>query len=69
MSKPKGPAIPEDTFHLTGHACGVRFSGIADMQEGFPFQLTPEARRQLEAQGMTLPPAVPSKEDADTDPG
>jgi hypothetical protein len=58
MPSPKGPAIPEDTFNVTGHCCGVRFIGIADMEEGFPFQLTPEARRQLEAQGMSLPPAT-----------
>ena len=55
MSKIKGPAISEDTFKVSGHACSVRFDHIGDDQ-GFPFQLTPEARKQLEAQGMKLPP-------------
>jgi hypothetical protein len=55
MSNIKGPAIPEDTFEVSGHCCGVRFDHIG-ADQGFPFQLTPEARRQLEAQGMCLPP-------------
>jgi hypothetical protein len=54
MSKIKGPAISEDTFKVSGHCCGVRFDHIGDDQ-GFPFELTPEARKQLEAQGMSLP--------------
>lgn len=54
MSKIKGPAISEDTFKVSGHACSVRFDHIGDDQ-GFPFELTPEARKQLEAQGMSLP--------------
>ena len=55
MSKIKGPAISEDTFKVSGHACSVRFDHIGDDQ-GFPFKLTPEARKQLEEQGMNLPP-------------
>ena len=55
MSKIKGPAISEDTFKVSGHCCGVRFDHI-DADQGFPFELTPEARKQLEAQGMSLPP-------------
>lgn len=55
MSKIKGPAISEDTFKVSGHCCGVRFDHIGDDQ-GFPFELTPEARKQLEEQGTSLPP-------------
>lgn len=54
MSKIKGPAISDDTFKVSGHCCGVRFDHI-DADQGFPFELTPEARKQLEAQGMSLP--------------
>lgn len=54
MSKIKGPAISEDTFKVSGHCCGVRFDHI-DADQGFPFELTPEARKQLEDQGVSLP--------------
>ena len=54
MSRIKGPAIAEDTFKVSGHCCGVRTDHIGEDQ-GFPFELTPEARKQLEAQGMNLP--------------
>jgi recombination associated protein RdgC len=32
MSNIKGPAIPEDTFEVSGHCCGVRFDHIGAEQ-------------------------------------
>lgn len=63
MSKIKGPAISEDTFKVSGHCCGVRFDHI-DADQGFPFELTPEARQQLEKQGMSLPPQAEGDDEA-----
>ena len=58
MSKRKGPAIAEDTFAVTGHCCGMRYTGIAQTPElGFDFQLTDEARESLKKQGVTVPAA------------
>ena len=58
MSKRKGPAIAEDTFAVTGHCCGMRYTGIAQTPDlGFDFQLTDEARESLKKQGLTVPAA------------
>ncbi|MFN3713334.1 MAG: hypothetical protein ACK4SX_06730 [Alcanivoracaceae bacterium] len=68
MNKIKGPAISEDTFKVSGHCCGVRFDHIG-ADQGFPFELTPEARKQLEAQGVSLPPQAPPHDEQSADLG
>lgn len=56
MANIKGPAIPEDTFDMTGHCCGARYTGIKNLtEEGFRFELTEEAKAYLRAQGMGVP--------------
>lgn len=56
MAKVKGPAIPEDTFDMTGHCCGARYTGIKNLTEqGFRFELTEEAKAYLRAQGIEVP--------------
>jgi len=67
MSTPKGPAIPEDTFRVEGHCCGIRFTGIADMQQGFSFQTTPEVRAYLASQGVVLPPPASPSDQGDVE--
>lgn len=68
MANIKGPAIPEDTFDMTGHCCGARYTGIKDLTEqGFRFELTDEARAYLRAQGMELPQAPKQRAQAAPD--
>lgn len=56
MANVKGPAIPEDTFDMTGHCCGARYTGIKNLTEqGFRFELTEEAKAYLRAQGIEVP--------------
>ena len=59
MANIKGPAIPEDTFDMTGHCCGARYTGIKNLTEqGFRFELTEEAKAYLRAQGIEVPASV-----------
>lgn len=56
MPNVKGPAIPEDTFDMTGHCCGARYTGIKHLTEqGFRFELTEEAKAYLREQGIEVP--------------
>lgn len=66
MATIKGPAIPEDTFDMTGHCCGARYTGIKNLTEqGFRFELTEEARKYLREQGIEVPASqTPSAEHA-----
>jgi len=65
MANIKGPAIPEDTFEMTGHCCGARYTGIKNLTEqGFRFELTEEAKAYLRAQGMEVPDEKDSSDES-----
>ena len=55
MSYFKGPAVDPEAFRVAGHCCGIRLpvlKTLTDEDEGLRFELTPEARTQLVAEGL-----------------
>ena len=53
MTDVKGPAIDPDTFQVVGHCCGIRIPAIQALPgEGLKWELTPESRAELVAEGV-----------------
>jgi hypothetical protein len=53
MSDIKGPAVDSEAFRVEGHCCGIRLPVLRTLtDEGIRFELTPEAKAQLIAEGI-----------------
>lgn len=53
MSDIKGPAVDPEAFRVEGHCCGIRLPVMKTLTEdGIRFELTPEAKAQLIAEGV-----------------
>ena len=53
MADVKGPAIDPDTFQVVGHCCGIRIPAIQALPgEGLKWELTPESKAELVAEGV-----------------
>lgn len=57
MTDIKGPAVDPEAFRVEGHCCGIRLPVLKTLDgDGIRFELTPEAKAELIAQG-----ALPAK--------
>lgn len=55
MTDIKGPAVDPESFRVEGHCCGIRLPVLKTLDgDGIRFELTPEARAELVAQGVLL---------------
>jgi hypothetical protein len=53
MADVKGPAIDPEDFRVVGHCCGIRIPAIQALtDEGLKWELTPESKAALVAQGV-----------------
>jgi hypothetical protein len=58
MNEIKGPAVDSEAFRVEGHCCGIRLPVLKTLtDQGIRFELTPEAKAQLVAEGV-LPDEV-----------
>lgn len=58
MNEIKGPAVDSEAFRVEGHCCGMRLPVLKTLTDrGIRFELTPEAKAQLVAEGV-LPDEV-----------
>jgi hypothetical protein len=49
----KGPAVSAEAFRVEGHCCGIRLPALQDLTgKGIEFELSPETKAELIAQGM-----------------
>jgi hypothetical protein len=53
MNEITGPAVDPEAFRVEGHCCGIRLPVLKTLTgQGIRFELTPEAKAQLVAEGV-----------------